>query len=368
MTAVAAKRDHSLIFPEINGNEKEKKTKSVPQRWQDRTLSLDEAMKKMQANFKKAISEHSAKKNDDIYIESFEKLKPIDPTIKSAPLKLSMEEAEHKKEPQSLREGSRQMEDRHFYKELADGYLVGVFDGHGGHAVSDFACNEIQTHFPIYLKAAGGNVHQAFETLFANVNQLIGMKKELEVIGSTAVVSYIDKKTHLIYTATLADSEAVIYRKVDKSYKAFALSCVRDWSSKKDSQRAALAKKQPELAKQWQEALNPKKLRFPLSGLGVNVSRGFGDIAYNKLDLNNPEKVEEVILCKPKITVCQLEPNDIVQLSSDGFMDFVKQSEAVQQLVEGDQARNQADKLVEFAVEKKSSIDDVTVVLLQVSV
>lgn len=368
MTAIVAKREHSLTFPETNGTEKEKKARTVPQRWQDRTLTVDEAMKKMEANFNKAITEHTTAKKEDIYLEKRENLKALNATIKPSPLKLSMQEAEHQKEPQCLRDGKRQMEDRHFYKELDDGYLVGVFDGHGGHDVSDFVCNQIKTHFPIYLKAANGNVHQAFETLFVNTNLLISLKKELDGIGSTAVVSYIDRKTHLIYTATLADSEAVIYRKIDENYKAIPLSCVRDWSSKKDSLRAASALKKPELAEQWQTALNPKKLRFPLPACGINVSRCFGDIGYNKMDVAHPEKIDETVTCKPKITVCELEPNDIVQLSSDGFMDFVKQNEAVQQIVENEPQRNTADTLVEFAVEKKKSNDDVTVVLLRVTV
>ena len=156
------------------------------------------------------------------------------------------------------------MEDALFYLEINDDQtdmvLTGILDGHGGDEVSRYAKKWFETKFPDELKKSQGNVHQAFEVSLNNIqNEIIDLKLKS---GSTAVICFIDKKTNLIYTATLGDSEANIYRKIEEQLKSIPLSCVRDWGSKEDSARAAKALGDPSIATRWPERLDPKTMHF----------------------------------------------------------------------------------------------------------
>jgi serine/threonine protein phosphatase PrpC len=313
-------------------------------------------MQKMWKNAKKAIEEHEGK--EEIYASPEESLPPMALLVDAAPL-TPLQLIHHVAEAQGVRDT---MEDAHFFKEIEQGTITGILDGHGGSAVATHASTLFQEKFSAALTKAQGNVHEAFETVIHEIHEDIASHRNWDKIGSTAVLSFIDKNTHLIYTATLGDSEANVYRKIDGELKSIPLSCVRDWSSRKDAQRAAIALNRPKIAKQW-PLIHPKVLRFPSSRYGVNVSRAFGDV-----DLTGTVEHPGVIH-KPKITVNQLKPGDTLILACDGLKDYVSETTIAALLAlpfpEEDTSTIAAALLVNYAL--LSSRDNISVMAIKVT-
>ena len=307
---------------------------------------------KNRKNSKKAIEEHAKKDFNFSYAPLQEGLPSIEALTSNqelAPLNFSHSAAEAI--------GVRDfMEDAHFFKELEQGILIGVLDGHGGSLVAQYASERFSQKFSEALVKTLGNVHQAFEALIHEIHQEVAEKTEWSDIGSTAVLCYVNKYTHIIYTATLGDSEANIYRKNDEGhFQSIPLSCVRDWSSIKDAKRAAIALKNPYIASMWPKVGNPKQLRYPSPFFGINISRSIGDIAF-----------APAVIHKPKITINRLQVNDILILGCDGLKDYVLENEIVDQLHQNEPNENLAERLVNYAISIKNSLDNVTIATLHI--
>lgn len=253
------------------------------------------------------------------------------------------------------------MEDAHFYTEISQGTLSGVFDGHGGKEIAEYASKSFEKRFEQELTTANGNVLVAFESLFSQIQHEVAKCEPLYNMGSTAVVTFIDKKTNIIYTATLGDSEANIYRMIDGKMKSIPLSCVRDWSSPKDAARAANVLNEPSIATEWPKAENPKELRFPKGC--VNVARAFGDIHTGYL-MAGPGMIH-----KPKITMNKLEKGDVVVLACDGLKDYVPEKVIAEKVAanKDNPKVNLAQELVNYAISPKGADahDNVTVVAIK---
>ncbi len=314
--------------------------------WTARGLSVEESLPKMVKNAQKAVAEHMGA--DPAYmgiegaIPSMESLGER----RASPLTFTKYECEA--------QGPRSdMEDAHFYRETTRGVLTGVFDGHGGRDVAAQVCAGFSHEFLTYLDA-GMSPHAAFEQTIATLQDHILRNVDLEYVGSTAVVSYIDKTTGLIYTATLGDSEANIYRRQGANLKSIPLSCVRDWSSKNDAKRAANVLGRPSVAREWPTAPNPKYLRVQ----GVNVSRAFGD-AYCAA----PGKIGS--FHKPKITVNKLQVGDMLVLACDGLKDYASETAIVGRL-KTPTRENPAEDLTMLAFENPAQYDNVTVLAIRV--
>lgn len=316
----------------------------TPGLWKPRILHVELAIAKMCKNAQKALDEHRAKSPElageygSIELGEY------------VPLTISHEA--------SCKAGRRKtMEDALFFKEIKQGTLAGVFDGHGGDKVALFACDAFQARFADALEnTRDDNPRQAFETLFYEINEEILKNSEFKDMGSTAVLSFIEKDTGFIYTATLGDSESTIYRKK----KAIPLSCVRDWAHPKEAKRAYEALSTMgdyEHVKKWPQATNPKHLRFPFPHYGVNVSRALGDKWVATIN-DKPG-----VIAKPKITMCKLHPGDRVVLACDGLKDYVDERE-MNQLMNSKQSGSLAETLVAFAINEKKSQDNVSVIVL----
>lgn len=306
--------------------------------------SLEQAQAKMWKNTEKAIREHA--KKDQAYVQE---IVPLDDVKPGLPLILLQYSAEAK--------GTRpSMEDAHFFMETEKDALVGVLDGHGGKMIAEYARDQFQERFFNALQEAKGNVHVAFETLFDSIQNEIREKKEWNDQGSTAVVSYIDKQTHRVYTATLGDSEANIYRVIKGKTQSIPLSCVRDWSSQKDATRASIACQEPSIAQEWPQAENPKFLRFPSLYCGVNVSRSLGDVSYTSLN-NSPG-----VIHKPKITMFRLQSGDTFVLACDGVKDYMTEGNIITAL--SAESDNPAETLVQKTL--PASSDNITAVVVKV--
>jgi serine/threonine protein phosphatase PrpC len=320
--------------------------------WKPRALTIDVAAQKMWNNSKKAIEEHH--RTSSAYATLQEALPCVDTLINPKP-KTSLSFEHFSDEAQGPR---KTMEDVHFVIENDQGLFAGVFDGHGGKVIADYASSIFQKQFFEKLNANQGNVHQTFEILCDEIQNQVAKNIEWYYrVGTTAVICFIDKRTHLIYTATLGDSEANIYRKIDKQVKSIPLSCIRNWSSKKDAKRAAIALEMPEIAINWPKVSQPKGLRFPYKD-DLNVSRAFGDVHVVT------QNYKTAIIHKPKITINQINPGDTLILACDGLKDYVPENEIIDNLTK-DSTTNLAKKLVDYALTNKTE-DNVTVIVVNV--
>ena len=313
---------------------------------------IEFVFQKMVKNSVKAIKEH---KNKTIFNHIYplsDVQSMIDNSIKTNRLEFTYSSFEAK--------GFRpSMEDAHFIVNIKEGLLSGLFDGHGGSEVAKFASSYVQNHFSIFLEKCEGNVYATFHLLLKSLDQEVKMNNAWDDTGTTAVICFIDYTTHLIYTATLGDSEANIYRSDNGKSISIPLSCIRDWSCEKEIKRA---KKAPhgKLINENQRFVefNPKKISFEHNKFRINVSRAIGD------KISNPKK-KTVISCKPKVTVHQIKPKDVVILACDGLKDYVQEHEIVYR-VKGD-PKEVAQNLVNYAIEIKHSKDNVSVLVVNVS-
>ncbi len=324
--------------------------RSLPPFWRSQAIAPDMAMRKMLKNFRKAIEEHKIK-DPSAYVSFQDDLLPSEIRIDPQPLRIIYFEAES--------QGPRPtMEDAHFLKEFDQGFISGILDGHGGSGVAQYVSERIQELFSSALKMLNGDVFQTFETVIHAIHEEVSEKGEWNCTGCTAVICFIEKKTRLIFTATLGDSEANIYRRMNDSLQSIPLSCVRDWKSTKDAQRAASAIEEPEIALRWPKAPNPKALRFP-NEFGLNISRSIGDA-----DLCGTREKPGVIH-KPKISMTQLQFGDIIILASDGLKDYVSESEIIIKLKEAPLDQNPAQFLLDYSIKQKQSRDNVSILVIR---
>lgn len=333
--------------------------------WRTKPLSIEEANEEMQGKALSAVAQH--------YVSSgiFASLKEIASEIKElgTKQKISLRCTHHVAEAQG---SQKQMEDAHFYKELEKGVLAGVFDGHRGKEVSNFASKQFQERFPKALEEAKGNVHNAFENVVHHIHQDIVKHSSWNAQGSTAVVCYIDKETHKVYTATLGDSEANIYRKsLLGRVTSIPLSLVRHWLH--DTEKSRLIKVFGK--KQVKERIsfvggNPKGMGSRLNQ-GVNISRVLGNVDQT----GTPSS--PLVIHKPEITVSTLHSGDKLILTCNDLKYFVGEKEIVGIVGKAHSvfrkvSRNQsplADQLVQAALKNmtKRNSDNVTVLAIDVA-
>lgn len=335
---------------------------SVP--WREKPLSIAEASKEMKVNALKAVDQHFTPKGVYPSIKKVaDEIFGLGPK-QETPLQFS----HHVAEDQSRRP---QMEDAHFYKEMEKGVLAGVFDGHGGKEVSNFASKQFQERFPKALENAKGNVHNAFENVIHHIHQDIVKHSSWNDKGSTAVVCYIDKETHQVYTATLGDSEANIYRKsLFGRVTSIPLSLVLDWKQEIERLIKVFGE---DFVNAWMQFVggNSKFIRSRLYQ-GVNVSRALGDV-----DQTGTPRFP-LVIHEPEITVNKLHSKDKLILACDGLKDFVDEkgiasivgkANAVSRSLLGGNSSPLADQLVQAALKNmtKRHNDNVTVLAIDVA-
>lgn len=313
--------------------------------WGEKLISKEYAIQKMAKNLAKAWNEHYAPSKENsseehkTYDRTEEEKTPdfhsiFDPitSVKNPPrLKIATGVVED----QWVRDS---MQDAHFCISLKTGTLCGVLDGHGhnGKEIAEFASAKIQKYFPKILKKHKGNVHQALEELFSKVQKEIISIHAIEDGGCTAVISYIETDTNIIYTATLGDSETKLYRMIENELISIPLSCVRNWGSLRDEKRARIATigdYRIFVDTYWKNKILPikddrKEVPVPARDrridirrswksindkYGSNVSRAFGD------QLFNMERHIDVMIAKPKITSCLIMPGDFLIQACDGL-------------------------------------------------
>lgn len=325
-----------------------------------RAMKRKVADAKMLKNFQKALDESRDNLKSDLIPDR------VDPWEKrSVPRDLDIEFHECSKQGKR-----KEMEDEHFRMEFTEGDLYGIFDGHGDNGdVGRFAAEKFKTDFPTMLKGSA-HVREAFEKMMYKIQAEVVPKMEageIEEGGCTAMVMFFERKTHRVFVATLGDTEAKIYRKIENAMMSIPLSVVRNWNSKKDEARAlnwydTKAKNHfsmnfPILRRQFLIKTG-KERRYPGRPFinSINVSRSLGDHMF------------EAVSQKPKITAHYLLPGDKVVMGCDGLWDFITEEEIIEQLEIARKAgRDPAKHLVDYALKVKKSSDNVTVMTLHVS-
>lgn len=350
------------------------------------TLSAEkeaQELAKMGKNFQKAISEHLAKdpqsttlatqKEVETSLQNQDKTNPL---ILENPVVASQSKS---------RQDNATIEDANFHTPaLSRGWLVGVLDGHGGPDVSKYVS---QKFTDIFTKTLNNypSIRSAFNDTLEKLHKQIQENPAFDKQGCTAVISLIDPSNHKVYTATLGDSEAFIYRKINGKFKCIPLSCVRDWLSPKDWTRRgnALLNDNPEKKIPEKPGIesDSKHTRYPTNG--VNTARGLGDVLIEKYDqsVENLHEAEgedranlpKTMSIKPKITVTDVLEGDIILHVSDGITDYITQEriiEAINTWQEGDKSVSlpqTINNLLTGANKDYSIKDDITVIATIVS-
>lgn len=273
-----------------------------------------------------------------------------------------------------------EMEDAHFSKSInrGKGHLSGVFDGHNGAAVAERASELFPAKFEKALQRHHGDVSAAFTSACKEIQKTINKeglgskivhdrRTDEDVVmcqGCTAVVSYIDTQKGLVYTATLGDAEAAIFRKDSdgEAVKAIPLSSLLDWT---DPEALAKAKESYERNPRpweifgndtpdtWVKNDTGPKNRKPKGG--PDVPRAFGDTPCN-----------DVLSREPLVTVRPFRPGDKLVLSCDGLGNYTSLSERAKLAGEAT-AAELPKKLFQAAVSKmiKGNSDNVTIVVIE---
>lgn len=246
----------------------------------------------------------------------------------------------------------KEMEDEHFILNLPNNEkLIGVFDGHGGSLMAEFAKKYFVEHFSEELSKNPNNIEEVFQTLLDKITVEARAKK----IGSgcTVCVTYITNE-NVAYSLTLGDSEAKVFRKIEDKWRAIPLSLVMDWGKKKEEKRA------PERVRsEWKsnpDYKDPKARRSPYLGWGANTSRSLGDFMYI-------DDMDAGFIHKGKVTRFQLEEGDVLISGCDGLWDFVT-NEELSQILSDKEGNVTAEYLTNYALNKKSpSTDNITIIV-----
>lgn len=254
------------------------------------------------------------------------------------------------------------MEDAHFISNVGENILVGLFDGHNGSHAARLSNRMFSDQFPQALKNAKESAHGAFMSLFPEVHQSFLVDSRNHG-GTTALVAYIDYEQQTVCTATLGDSEAFLYRKINGVFKALPLSCVRNWGSKADARRAAQTYEMPDLEFNWPKIVDPKAIRILAKGgldrASLNISRAIGDREF-LFHKNRP-----LVIQKPKITQANFQSGDVLVAACDGVWDYLKQEDIIQQIQELRPDESLAKRITLRALD--ASTDNITVVALRFS-
>lgn len=258
--------------------------------WRTNQITPENALESMFKNSLKAISEHQFKERN--YPLNRRIVIPVTkPDSCPLPSPLQLKVTCH-----TVQGSQPIMKDTHFAKELPEGLLAAVFEGHGGNEASQIANDHFSHLFEDNLAKSTHNVHYSLEKTF---EELQAKMIESTAQGTSAVVCYIERDTNRIYTATLGDSEAHIYRMHHDRMQAIPASCVRNWTSHRDAIKLAEAN--------IHNGLDAFKL-----------SRALGD------------RECPIISQKPKITVHQLLPGDVVNLATENLKERVPEKVTAQ--------------------------------------
>lgn len=255
------------------------------------------------------------------------------------------------------------MEDAHICLSHPKGLLVAVFDGHGGNAIALKLKSRFENQFFPLLEENQDDVYKTLQSLIFEISIEV-YKKEGQHCGSTAVISFLSSNKRKIYTATVGDSEANIYRMIENRCRSIPLSRPLNWTHPKEATRAATVLQQPDLVEKWTRISDPKRVRYPWGASGLNVSRSLGDYQWNAA------AKAQGVTSKPSITCCDLQEGDYVTLMCDGIKDFYPEDcirDHIELFTDLREKNGMIQRIAHLALDIYQSTDNITGIGIQVS-
>lgn len=246
------------------------------------------------------------------------------------------------------------MNDFHFYHEMTNGCLLGIFDGAGGASVSEYANRRFKEIFSEEI-VNSDHIRQAFEHTFEIlqkeiVNQSLDICADKSLTrGSAAIICFLEKDSNLLYTATLGDSEANIVR----AEEILPLSTMRIWRSSSDRKRAIILSN----GSWWPNLQHPA-----IQSLTVSRSLGYSNSTGGKND------ELKVVIQKCKVSVTKVQPHDVVILASKGLKNFVPVKDVIDEVGLNTSTLSLPQRLVDLSLKKQkpNEYDNVTVISLRI--
>lgn len=245
-------------------------------------------------------------------------------------------------------------EDAAFTITVGDSEICGVFDGYDGRKASKEASIICKANYEKYLKFANGNIVLALQLLFHEVAKNL----KGEPSGCQGILTCIDKKNGLMYTAALGSCEARIFRKFDGKTKMIPVSYNVDWRDQFEQKRAkeAGAKIVP-----WppdQVLPRYKVCQFPNGHISLG-SRALGDKLYSS------KQAAAVLLTEPLISVYPVQKGDIVLTYSKGLKEIQGGTQAIVKRM--DQSSENLIQALGKALQQHPTNSNATVVINRIS-
>lgn len=205
------------------------------------------------------------------------------------------------------------MEDTHIVSELsASQALVGVFDGHGGDAVSHFMRDHATRIFTETKEFKEGRYTDALARTFLNADAELRRKKDLRnQCGSTATLLFFNGDT--LHVGNVGDSRAVV------CHKARGVHLTVDHKPTDPAERERIEEAGAFVC----------EYSCRINRLHYNLSRAVGDFYYKADDDLEPGRQVMSIVADTK--EYQLTKDDkYIIVASDGLWDFRDTQELVQ--------------------------------------
>lgn len=207
------------------------------------------------------------------------------------------------------------MEDAHISRAISlpggdKGVLFGVFDGHGGKEVAEFARDNFSKTLEALPEFKAKNYGKALEKCFMKVDELVQSEEYANDTGTTACVILITKDK--IFCSNAGDSRAVLSSGDD------VVPLSEDHKPDNNGEIRRI-----EAAKHFVEDSR-------VDG-NLALSRAFGDFQYK--DQKNLKPEQQAVIAFPDLTVRDRKAKDnFILLACDGIWDCLTNDECVKKL------------------------------------
>lgn len=234
----------------------------------------------------------------------------------------------------------RTMEDAHviedgFGGDPEQGYFA-IYDGHGGRAAVDFIAGALHNNFLKEIQKDSANVVAGMTRAYRETDNQIGAN-QIQFSGATSVTAFIRKTNgqKWLFTGNAGDARAVIAR----GGKAERLTYDHKGSDQQESKRIVDAGGFVVLNR--------------VNGI-LAVTRSLGDYA-----------MKEYVIGDPFCSEVPLQPTDThLILACDGLWDVTTDQEAVDLVLQEQDAQKASDRLLLHAL-KNGSTDNISVMVIE---
>ncbi|OIW05098.1 hypothetical protein TanjilG_06234 [Lupinus angustifolius] len=221
------------------------------------------------------------------------------------------------------------------------GTFIGVYDGHGGTAASQFVCDNLFSNFKSFAAEHQGIsehvIRRAFlateEGFLSLVKKQWLNKPQIASTGSCCLAGIICNG--MLYIANAGDSRAVLGRTERATRVTTAIQLSAEHNVSIETERDDLRSKHPYDS----QIVVMKHKVWRVKGL-IQVSRSIGDAYLKKAEFNKeplPYKFrlsepffKPILSCEPSISTHKLDPADqFIIFASDGLWEQLSSQEAV---------------------------------------